>query len=461
MIDDLELRRRLHAAAATPAGPRRDDLAAADAVIDRRRTERWHRAAAVAVVACVALVVVVVPVLLGGAGRSGDEGGGDAAGGHSFPLPPRGSLADDPDYLAAVRELDWPNRPVPDSADRQVVFAGETPAGRVALVVGPAEGQLFGQWYTGPAAAAPQDLVPDSSYLTVDPAESTALAVGQPGSGVDGGGGALIVIAQPGDQVLVSPRAEIATDGTVGRDYQPVDTVDGVAVVALDAVVPGADGARYRVVHDGVVSESRGVFPAFGAGEVFDPPDLVPLRPGGDPDPAPEAIDQALRQVSGPTGLGEETLDPVLLWSGVVPGPDGGDADVVVLALTLPSGAVATSTAFADMAADGSGTAGGCGVGTHPAGTAVADVVAAAACSVPGTSNAAELVSYVVTAPPGHARVELLRSGGAPGAAQTLEDGAAVVRDVESASTARVTGPGLPDREEPITRITDALGEGE
>ncbi|CCH87659.1 protein of unknown function [Modestobacter italicus] len=74
--------------------------------------------------------------------------------------PTRGSLAGDPVFLDALRSVGWGAQEAPPPADREVVFAADTPHGRVALVVGTVLEDFRGVWLTGPVGAAAADLVP-------------------------------------------------------------------------------------------------------------------------------------------------------------------------------------------------------------------------------------------------------------------------------------------------------------
>lgn len=442
---ETEVRDRLHRVAARSAGTDGDDRAAAEDVLLRRRVERRHRAVGLAVAACVALVVVAVPLLVGGP-RSA-PGRQAAAGGEVWDAPVRGSLAGDRAFLDAVRLLDWsPRGPVPDRPDRRVVFAGDVPGGRAALVVGRAGGQLMGQWFTGGPGVPPAQLVADPQPAHLRAGETVTRIVGEVP------GGPLVVLPEPGDRVEVSERAVVDPDGTVRRDYAPVPVVDGVAVTEVGSTTESGIAARFRVLRDGaVVAQGMPASPSWPT-RTFDPPQLTPLRPGGSP-PDGTAVDQAIAEVAGPTGVDEDTLRPVLLWSGPLPAPDGGEgADAVVVALTLPSGAVVASTAYADIAPDGSGVGGWCGASAHPAGTDVGGLAVVAACDVAGATSSGSLRSYVVTAPADVTRVELLRAGDALLAEQSLVGGGAVVRDPGPAEQARLLTDAGPVAQQPITR---------
>src|SRR5207245_1417492 len=65
----------------------------------------------------------------------------------------RGSLAGDAAFLDAVRNVGWGAQDAPPPADREVVFAADTPDGRVALVVGTVLEDFRGVWLIGPVGA--------------------------------------------------------------------------------------------------------------------------------------------------------------------------------------------------------------------------------------------------------------------------------------------------------------------
>jgi hypothetical protein len=443
-ILETELRDRLHRVAARSGSSDGDDRAAAEAVLVRRQAERRQRLVGLAVAACVALVVIAVPLVMNGLRST--AGGQAAAGEEVWDAPVRGSLADDRAFLDAVRLLDWSRGPAPEPADRQVAFAGDVPGGRWVLVVGPADGQLVGQWFTAGPGAEPVDLAADPSLSYLEEGDPVTRVAGEVP------GGTLLVVTEPGDEVQVAERAVVAADGTVRRDFAAVPVADGVAVTEVGSTTESGIAARYRVQRDGAVVAEGMPAVAQLPGRVFDPPELTPLRPAGEP-PDETAVDQAIAEVAAPLGLDEDTLAPVLLWSGPVPAPNGVTADAAVLALTLPSGAVVVSTAYADMAPDGSGVSAWCGAQAHPAGTLVAELAVVAACDV-GSSTASDQVRlFLVSAAPGGAsRVQLLRADGMVLAEQTVVLGTAVVRDSGAVDRARVLTDGGPPVEQLVTR---------
>ena len=241
MRDD-ELRARLTALADATAPPPRADLAA---VVEhqhrgRRRTQLRVGAAAVAVAA----VAVAVPQVLDGqpagsvtavADAPAPEAGTDADG---YGGPTWGSLADDAAFLEAVRRLSWsdpgagPADPPPTGS--QVLFAGDVPGGRWALVARPltvppplldddelerelGTGSVALAWFAGPPGAAPDELRLRSAPVVTEP--------GLPAALWDQTGGTLAVVSP-------SPAAAARVVDEVGTPLAELPLTDGLAVQA-------------------------------------------------------------------------------------------------------------------------------------------------------------------------------------------------------------------------------------
>src|SRR4051812_49455232 len=99
-------------------------------------------------------------------------------------------------------------------------------------------------WFVAPAGAAADRLQPAQLWTGQDPGSPVALT--------DADTGTLVVVSAPGDVVAVSPRPDVAADGTVSRQWQRVDAPDGVAVLALPPAAGTYDEAlRYRVTRGG------------------------------------------------------------------------------------------------------------------------------------------------------------------------------------------------------------------
>ncbi|MEU2348033.1 hypothetical protein [Modestobacter sp. NPDC049651] len=450
MNAETELRDRL-ASAATRADRWDDDWAAADAVIDRRRVERRHRVLGAAATVCAVVLAVLVPTVAGGmfADSSAPPAQGVDAG-DPWDSPVRGSLAGDHAFLAQVAALDWPGTSRP--AARRVVFAGDLGDQRWVLVAGRVGGAMQGAWFTGRAGAVPGGL----AFASSAPLPASGVAEG---THLSGDGSSLVVLARPADRLLVSKAVRVDADGAASREWSPVALTRGVARVDL----PTAAGAvRYRVERDGVPvaagpTVSADLPDGDPAADVVAVAAQPPLRGGQGTAPA-AAVATALESVTGRTGLAVADLHPRLLWTGPVPSGDGVTAQAVVLAATLPSGAVLTSTAWA--VPDGTGTQAGrfftaarpCGTTVDPAGTPVDDLVAVGRCAV---GDGLVTRSLVVSAP---ARVTQVRvdSGAGPGEPQPLA-GSGVLDDHGAVTSVTVSGPGLDPVTAPVARSGDAL----
>lgn len=387
-MNEQALRELLTSAADRSGAGLLDDAAAVDAVLDARRAQRRRWAVMAAAAACVALVVVLVPVLIGNRPPSGD------AAAPVLDWPARGSLADDPAVVEAVRALPWSIDELVPVEDRSVPFVGDVPGGRRALVVGPSShargwDTVYGQWFTGPAGADPADLVADSAVIGLGELESLSV-VSHDGTG-------LVVLAAPGDTVEVSPRAVVGTDGSVRRDFTTAETVDGVAMAEVDSTTGHGPAAIYRVRRDGVVVDRGRPLLPLGLIENSDPPVLTPLLPSPAP-PVPDAVRLAIGQVAVETGGEDLGLD--LLWAGPIGGAEGA-ADAVVLAATLPNGAVVVSTAWVRTGPQGVEAGAPCGAQSHPAGTPVDALAVAVRCRIgPEGADGGEPVLLVVTPAP-------------------------------------------------------------
>ena len=375
MTED-ELRDLLHGAAGRGGVALLDDDAAVDAVVETAGAQRRRRTVLVAVAACVVVIAVAVPTLWPSARTAPDR---EVASARAAVLdwPVRGSLADDAAALEVVRGLAWsePLWAAPPE-ERRVAFLGDVPGTRRALVVGATDvsGAVTGQWFAGPPGTDPARLQPDGPVERLEDVGSVAHVF--PSSDV------LVVLAAPGDTVELSPRVLIGVDGSLTHDFSPVETVDGVAVADVGPSTAHGRSGRYRVLRDSAVVESRPVPWWFGGLHAGYPPVLMPLDPDSEP-PVLEAVDLALDAVLAQTGLTEQEARLDLLFSGPLPGwPEGEGPDGVVLAVTLPNGAVVVSVAWADMQPSGAGTALPCGMQAHPAGTPLDTLGIAVRCEI-------------------------------------------------------------------------------
>ena len=353
--------------------------------------------------------------------------------------PPRGSLAGDAAFLDAVRSVGWGAQDAPPPDARTVVFAGDTPQGRVALVVGTLFEDFRGVWLTGPVGAAAADLVP---HLPRQLGEERPLAllVGGPGDA------SLVVVAAPGDEIAVSDRLMTGPRGTVGRTYETVPSPDGVAVVPARSTTLGP-ALSVRITREGrpvyrSAADWLGEPPAAPAPL----PPLLPLRAvAGAADP--RVVERALADLALPLGVEPERLQPQLLWSAELR-LSRSTGSVVVLVAHSPGGALVVSTW-----AGGGGGAVACGTQTPPGTTDPDTLTIARLCDValPGLGQADDVRWLVVTAPADAAAAELLDARGRVLRPLALTDGGAVVALPDGARTVRtLDAAGAPLRETPI-----------
>jgi hypothetical protein len=362
-----------------------------------------------------------------------------------FGTVPRGSLAGDPEVLAALLRAGDRGGSGPRVTDRRVVFAGDLAGLGWGLVVGLDAGSVVTEWWAGPPGdplgtlpGAPDRGNPGSMFGYLSPGGAAAVL----GAGPDGP--VFLAVAGPDQQVLVSDRVVVDPDGRPRREYQLVEGRDGVAAISLPGA--GASSVRYRVLRgERVVAEEA----AWGWWPWSEPglgPVPAPVRPGPGT-PSQYAYEEAVRWLQWPTGLRTAELEVTVLWAGTVPTPAGRAADVLTLAAVLPNGAVLTSTAFAEtIAPDGSAwSSGSCGSSGHPAGTDPATLTVVARCDVHDGSSSRfpqPASAVVVTAPTDVASVQLAPPGDGPPVTVPLTAGWGVLADADPALTRVPAGPG-------------------
>ncbi len=257
MRDD-ELRARLTALADATAPPPRADLAAV--VEHRHRARRRSQLRLGAVGAVVVAGVAVGQVLVLDAPSSEPATAvAEAPDVHDLPAsgdgPTRGSLAGDAAFVEAVRQLPWSDpgarAAAPPSAGSQVLFAGDVPGGRWALVTRPLTvppplvdddelerelgmGSVALAWFAGPPGAAPDELRLWSAPAITEP--------GLPAALWDPATGTLAVVA-PSPAVTArvvdgngTPLAELPLDDGLAVQAVPEETAT-VEVLASDGRV--------------------------------------------------------------------------------------------------------------------------------------------------------------------------------------------------------------------------------
>lgn len=376
--------------------------------------------------ACIAAAVVAVPVLTEGSqpagpppvAATGELPSEQAVDGSRYVVdrPTRGSLADDREFVDKVRTLPWSDGepevfpdgsvmvpiPEPPAEQRHVMFAGNVPGGRWAVVVGPSEtgldmrdgsgsAELMAMVFRGPADATAEQLTPDVSPNWV-PADWTAVVL-------DPATGTLLVLPAPGDRVELSERPEIAADGSSAREYRLLETTDGVSLTSMRATGAYNWAAVYRLIRDGRPQSALHPWP-LSSPEVAMPQIAVDF-PRGTPSPTgATAAGWAAERILGEIGLRPSEVEVTAQWVGTV--PVQGPGEVAVVTVTLPSGAIVVDAQWMSPARDdGSSTGGVCGRTVLRAGPPAAERVYAMTCEVfDDPSGAPPTTNLVVVAPP-------------------------------------------------------------
>lgn len=478
MSPEDELRDRLHGLADRAGSPSSDGAGLARAVAEQADDRRRTRRGVLVALGGVVLLGVAVPQLVGGDAEQAAPASGAAIGrpeasagpgapADYFSGPTRGSLAEDDAFLDGVRALPWAAEPPVRAADgtilyylpdppveaRTVVFAGDVPGGRWALVVGGTSAETAeaagvppevvpsdataAVWFTGPPGATPEQMTPAT--------EPSSIATDWPLGLTDPRNGVLVVVAAPGDEVEVSQRPLIDAEGATSREWRPVETEDGIAVTRVSPFPRASDSSTsYRVLRDGRL-EARAMPWSIFYEDLAEQP--VPIQyPRG----RPSALGEQAAQFAASAVLGELGLSPAQAtvtapWVGSV--PEGGVAQAAVVTVTLPSGAVVVMSQWLTAEApDGSYTGGYCGQAVLPAGPPAARRVHALACEVIDATTGSPLsTNLVVVAPP---EVGLIRAYDGDRvflSEHTVRDGVLVVpmplgtRTVEAVTSGGVT----------------------
>lgn len=353
---DLETRLRDQRTRADEIPPAPLDLA--QRVRVRAREQRRRRVAMTAAGIAATLVFVGLPVLASGLIGEGTRGESAAPSGRSFTpspprglyaLPPRGDLARDKEWLAAVAARNWEPEPnwyppgvdVPDpSADtRRVAFAGDVPSGRVALVLGMVGRQIVHAWFTGPEGADAEDMelatMPSQSGINalalVDAPAPSAPTV------------TLIVVAEPGDTIDRGLAPVVESSGEVRYGRVVVDVENGIGIAEVpapwrwrgDVQIHRANGAGGRGLQMEDSVRLRGDLSGPGTADVApdDPRGLSALTNAG------MAASVAGSQVSL-YGLTAEQARPTLLAAGPLGSRERQYGELY--GMTHPSGATST-----------------------------------------------------------------------------------------------------------------------
>ena len=336
--------------------------------------------------------------------------------------PPRGSLASDPAVVEAMRRLPWtdeeptgsgpidPAVSAPALGLRSVVFVGDVPGGRWALVVGrvlgppeapgsPADGPagqsgLVAVWFGGPPGSPPERLARLTTPARIAPDWPLGL--------FDQRTGALVVVAAPGDDIEVSERPLVDEDGGIYRLFRTITTTDGIGTATLrPSDLPVSAAAVYRVLRDGE-TVARGAPWTVGGR----PADELPVAieyPRGEPSSTGAlAVTRAATGVLAQLGLARHEIQVTALWAGNLPGPGPETGQAAVVAVTLPSGAVVVDGEWllpVDSPSGGYLQGGDCGLGVLPAGPPVEDRVHVLSCEVVEPAHSLVRTVLLVVAP--------------------------------------------------------------
>jgi hypothetical protein len=359
--------------------------------------------------------------------------GADRAGGREEVLaePARGSLAGDRAVVEALRSRPWGTVDDPPVADREVVLATVTPAGRVALVVADGTARTRGVWLTGPADAPAGDLRPWVPDGLVSGRPATLLLPGPEGA-------VLVVVAGREEAVEVSYRLEVDPSGGTARTWTPVRDDEGIAVVPVPDTTAGL-AASVRVRRDFAVVHQSGLPLPVDELPAAAPVVLDALRPGVPPDA--HVVGEALRRAAQPLGLPPSSLDARALWAAGLT-RTGGLGSVAVVTAGLPDGGVLVTT-HGRVGPPGTGREVPCGTVPLPRGTDPGGLTVAAVCNVfDGIEVEADRTWLVVTAPAAAARAEVLDDRGvvldtvdlvAGGSVSRTPDGTTAVRTLDAA----------------------------
>jgi hypothetical protein len=414
----------------------------------QRRRQVSLAAAGIAAV----LVFVGLPALASGwlPGGAQDESAEPSTRSRSAPLPShmdlptRGSLAGDEEWLADARALSWlpegaetfpPEVQLPDPAveDRKVVFAGDVPGGRVALVMAYTENnRLVQAWFTGPEGARAGQMRLATTPSDASRQEPLAL-VSAPDPDTDEA--VVVIVARPGDEAEVLTGRDVTASGEVRELWEPMQLDEGAGGVALGHPMVFPPSLEIRITRPGRAAE---VFAQFQFGDhtgqslpapvdVADPRGLLGAADA-------EEVRWTVENLVSQYGLPVELLRPTLLVAGPVTA--GSTTSVVLVGVTFPSGATTTSLAVYWGPDDGGMSMTISSADPTPAGVALLDQLVAVA-----TSNV-----VVVSGPLSGVTAEIYSDDGTPYMTVPLVDGAGSASRapsrVGSAATVRVLDAG-------------------
>jgi hypothetical protein len=342
-------------------------------------------------------------------------------------LGTRGSLADDTAFLDALVKRPWKNQYTSDypmdvtttPGTRRVLYAGDLPAGRWALLVGAPEivppvrdtagepfisDDVYMAWFAGPPGAAPEDMAMVTYPYALTPGMTPAL--------LDPPTGTLVVVGAPGDAVEVSERVQVDADGKDSRTWTPAPTVDGIAEARLDPVdLPWTWAVNFRITRSGGTFNGTPDGLASTAPEE-EMPDLGIEYPDGLPDAAGRRAAEWAAFISL-SALGAPTADTRITARLVQPVPAPGEGSIALVTVTLPSGAVLVSGQWAWDDQNQPGAA-DCGLDVRPAAPPPEERVFVAGCELYAPETGASRGTVLAVAAPDEvASVRLYRGDGA------------------------------------------------
>lgn len=305
------------------------------------RAQRRRRMALAVTGLVAALVLVGVPVGTSGLlsslrdGETADEPLPPVPDGGLYDVPTRGSLADDAAWVAGVQALDWPpaDGEVPATEGRHVVFAGEVPGGRVALVLGRMSRSTHRLWLVGPEGAAPGEMRP--ALAPAETLDGQRLALWDaPDPGADTG--VLVVVAFSGDRAEFVPGVERPSpiDGGITETMRPFELTDGIGIRS----VPRPVGWPYATIVGALRGDDSNMVTldfSDRAADALGEPTLD--DPRGMRATVPQAwLDHTMAWVVENFGAPGVSLPMTLLYAGGV--RDTATKSAVLVGATLPSG---------------------------------------------------------------------------------------------------------------------------
>lgn len=235
-------------------------LKTAELAMARHRRQRRSRTGWMTAAAAVVLVGAGIPSVIPAGLTDRSETAVAALGERRnglYDIPTRGSLADDADFIAGVRALEWSGplgldgaNASPAAETRRVVFAGEVPGGeRWAVVMGHIDDQQVWAWFLGSSEATPDELTLAAEPARGGASQSIAVIDSRQPTGL------LLVLSQPGDGVEYSPSLDRDTSGRLMRTYIPLPAVDGVAMAKVVTPITPDAGEVHVLRHTTVVAK--------------------------------------------------------------------------------------------------------------------------------------------------------------------------------------------------------------